>query len=107
MKTANVCQDPLERTFSRYRYLGGSCTNPPPLTLLQIAGLELKRKFLADPEFDFLANKDKFELIPIPEEEFCIERDIPVTFKDLETEGLYWLSSFFAHTMRNVQSDLG
>ena len=35
--------------------------------------------------------------------EFNIESEIPIQFKDLETEGLFWISGYVAFEMRSIQ----
>ena len=39
--------------------------------------------------------------------EFNIASEIPIQFKDLEKEGLFWISGYVAFEMRNVQKSLG
>ena len=36
--------------------------------------------------------------------QFDIEKEIPIKFKNLEKEGLFWISGYVAFTCRNVQN---
>ena len=39
--------------------------------------------------------------------QFSIENELPIYFKDIEKEGLFWISGYVAYTCRNDQDDLG
>ena len=50
-----------------------------------------------------MAEKPQFESVEKEIADFNIETEIPIQFKDLETEGLFWISGYVAFEMRNVQ----
>ena len=60
-----------------------------------------------DPEYDLLSTKPTFQLDGKPVAEFDISKEIPVSFSNLESEGLFWISSYIAFEMRNIQPGLG
>ena len=63
--------------------------------------------FQQDPEYKLLDEKPKFDFEDKEIKDFNIQTEIPIQFKDLEKEGLFWISGYVAFEMRNVQKSLG
>ena len=63
--------------------------------------------YLQDPEYDLLSEKNSSPSNEKEIADFDITTALPINFKELDKEGLFWVAGFIAYEMRNVQDNLG
>ena len=114
--TSHTTQDFEESFFATMRSMGGSNNdNPSPLQFNYRVGRHLCSKFLEDEKFDIFSLKDVLahndhgvsDSHDEAEGEFDLQREIPLTLKESQSEGLFWIAGYVAFKMKSVRPDLG